>query len=70
MGATVWPVLGGRVGRSVGVGFGTDLSEEPVYQVVSRPRWNKSRTWCRPGPTNDSVDDVAGVGSESPVDHV
>jgi hypothetical protein len=30
LGATVWPMLGGRVGRSVGVGFGTDLSEEPV----------------------------------------
>ena len=45
LGVTVWPVLGGRVGRSVGVGFGTDLSEEPVYQVVSRSRWIKSRTW-------------------------
>jgi len=34
-------VPGGWVGRSVGVGFGSDLSEEPVYQGFSRPRWIK-----------------------------
>jgi hypothetical protein len=26
-------------------GPGSDLSEEPVYQGVSRPRWIKSRPW-------------------------
>ncbi len=45
LGATVWPVLGGRVGRSVGGGSGKDLSEEPVYQGSSRPRWIQSRPW-------------------------
>jgi len=45
LGAVVWPVLEGRVGRSVGVGSGTDLSEVPVYQGVSRPRWIQSRPW-------------------------
>jgi hypothetical protein len=34
-------VPGGWVGRSVGVGSGSDLSEEPVYQGFSRPRWIK-----------------------------
>jgi hypothetical protein len=24
-------------------GFGSDLSEEPAYQGLSRPRWNKRR---------------------------
>jgi hypothetical protein len=27
------------------VGPGSDLSEEPVYQGVSRPRWIQSRPW-------------------------
>jgi hypothetical protein len=27
------------------LGPGSDLSEEPVYQGVSRPRWNQSRPW-------------------------
>jgi len=27
------------------LGPGSDLSEVPVYQGVSRPRWNKSRPW-------------------------
>ena len=40
-GAARWPVPDSWVGRSVGVGFGSDLSEEPVYQGVSRPRWIK-----------------------------
>src|SRR5680860_1548585 len=33
------------VGRRVGLGPGSDLSEEPVYQGVSRPRWNQRRPW-------------------------
>jgi len=27
------------------LGPGSDLSEVPVYQGVSRPRWNQSRPW-------------------------
>jgi hypothetical protein len=27
------------------LGPGSDLSEEPVYQGVSRPRWNQRRPW-------------------------
>ena len=45
LGADIWPRAGGGVGRSVGFGSGTDLSEVPVYQGVSRPRWIESRPW-------------------------
>jgi len=27
------------------LGPGSDLSEEPVFQGVSRPRWSQSRPW-------------------------
>jgi hypothetical protein len=39
------PCIGAGVGRSVGVGSGSDLSEAPVFQGVSRSRWSQSRPW-------------------------
>ena len=43
--AGVWPLYWCGFGRSVGVGSGSDLSEEPVFQGVSRPRRSQSRPW-------------------------
>ena len=70
-GAVGWPVLGGWVGRSVGGGFGSDRSEVPVYQGVSRPRWiQESSLVVLPDPPLFSVDPVVGVGDEVSVDDV
>ena len=40
--APSWVVGWGVV---LGLGPGSDLSEVPVYQGVSRPRWIQSRPW-------------------------
>ena len=70
-GAVGWPVPVGWVGRSVGGGFGSDLSEVPVYQGVSRPRWIKeSSLVVLPDPPFCLADALFGVGDEVPVDDV
>ena len=70
-GAVGWPVPGGGVGRSVGVGFGNDLSEVQVFQGVSRPRWiTESSLGVLPDPLLCSADSVFGVGDQVPVDDV
>ena len=44
-GTTDRPCLGAGLAVGLVLGPGSDLSEEPVYQGVSRPRWNQSRPW-------------------------
>jgi hypothetical protein len=39
------PCLGAGLVVGLVLGPGSDLSEEPVYQGVSRPRWNQRRPW-------------------------
>ena len=41
----IFRCLGAGLAVVLGLGPGSDLSEVPVYQGVSRPRWNKSRPW-------------------------
>ena len=53
------------------VGSGGDLSEEPVFQGVSRPRWIKeSSLVVLPDPLFCLADALFGVGDEVPVDDV
>ena len=40
-----WPVQRAGLVVVLRVGPGSDLSEEPVFQGMSRPRWTKSRPW-------------------------
>jgi hypothetical protein len=40
-----WPVQLAGLVVVLRLGPGSDLSEEPVYQGMSRSRWNKSRPW-------------------------
>src|SRR3954471_24144930 len=54
-------------GRSVGVGSGTDLTEEPAVRVQSRPRWPlEPFPSVLPGPSKSG----SGVGEELAVDGV
>jgi hypothetical protein len=40
-----WPVQMAGLVVVLGVGPGSDLSEVPVFQGMSRSRWTKSRPW-------------------------
>ena len=45
LGAMVCPCLDAGLVVVLVLGPGSDLSEVPVYQGVSRPRWIQSRPW-------------------------
>ena len=57
----------GSSGRSVGVGFGSDFSEVPVFRDLPAALDFRVAPDCPPGPRSRSA---AGVGAESLVDGV